>query len=418
MLADTLEANREKLIAHVPMQLRPEIETLRDSIIATRRDIHKHPELAFQEERTGRLVAERLRNLGYRVQDGVARTGVVADLVGSAPGPTIALRADMDALPIQETSDVEYKSVHAGVMHACGHDGHTAILLGAAEALRERAGELRGNLRLLFQPAEEGYGGAKVMIDEGALEGVDEVYGLHLWNYQPFGEIGVQAGPVMGASDEFNIHVHGVGGHGAAPQGTVDAIVIAAHLVTALQAIVSRNANPLDSAVVTVGQIQSGDNFNIIPHHAHLRGTARSYRPETRDLIERRMREICSGIAATFGARIECDYVRGYPATINDSAATARLEAAARRVLPEGVTPPYLSLGAEDFSYFAREKPGCFFFVGSAPHDREPLSVPHHCSHFDIDERALLVGASVFVQLIEDRLICGGDREPTAASTA
>ncbi len=389
------------------MNLRPEILARESSIVATRRDIHRHPELAFRETRTAALVADRLNSLGLKVRTGVAKTGVVADLVGAGPGPMIALRADMDALPIQETTDVAYQSVHSGVMHACGHDGHTAILLGAAEALTARARDLRGSVRFLFQPAEEGHGGARQMIAEGCLENVDQVYGLHLWNYQPFGEIGVQTGPVLGAADEFVIQITGRGGHGAAPQGTVDAVVVGAFLINAFQTVVSRNLNPLESGVVTVGMITSGDNFNIIARQATLRGTTRSYRAEVRDLLEKRIHEICQGVGAGFGARIECDFRRGYPATINDPEATRRIERAARRVMPGGVCAPYLSLGAEDFSYFARERPGCFFFVGSAPLDREPLSVPHHCSHFDIDERALLVGASVFVQLIDDLLIEG-----------
>lgn len=389
----------------MPLSIRPDILPLKERIIATRRDIHQHPELAFNEHRTASLVASRLRELGFEVQEGVGKTGVVGTLKGDSPGPTIALRADMDALPMQETGDLPYKSVHDGVMHACGHDGHTAMLLGAAEALRDHQPNLSGSVRFLFQPAEEGHHGAKFMVEDGALNGVKEVYGLHLWNYQPYGTVGVQAGPIMACSDKFLITVNGTGGHGAAPQGTVDAVVVASHLVVALQSIVSRNTNPLESAVVSVGQINGGSNFNIIADTVTLCGTARSYTEENRQLIKERMQAIVDGVGATFGATILLDYQDGYPVTINDPRPTATVQRAAETIAGEGAQPPYLSMGGEDFSYFANEVPGCYFFIGSAPTDREPMSVPHHCSHFDIDERALLVGASLYVQIALDALV-------------
>ncbi|SVC92497.1 uncharacterized protein METZ01_LOCUS345351, partial [marine metagenome] len=223
------------------IQIRPEIETLKQTIIDTRRDIHQHPELAFDEHRTSKLVAEQLQLLGIDVQTGVGKTGVVGTLKGNKQGKTIALRADMDALPIQETNDIPYKSQNAGIMHACGHDGHTAMLLGTAEALSKQTDKLKGTVKLLFQPAEEGQGGARYMIEDGALEGIDEVYGIHLWNYQKYGTLGVKPGPIMAAADIFEITIHGKGGHGAAPQGTKDAVVIAAQLIQTFQTIVSRN---------------------------------------------------------------------------------------------------------------------------------------------------------------------------------
>jgi amidohydrolase len=312
----------------------------------------------------------------------------------------------MDALPMQETSGLPFASINEGVMHACGHDGHTAMLLGVAEALVKRKDALRGNVRFIFQPAEEGYAGARFMVEDGAVEGVDEIYGAHLWNYQPFGTIGVRPGPIMAASDKFEIAVDGIGGHGACPQGTVDPIVVSAHLICALQTIVSRNTNPLESTVVTVGMIEGGTNFNIISDTVHLKGTARAYTEENRTLIKTRMAEIIDGIAKTFGATIRFDYQDGYPPTINaDAPAQYLLEAAQKVVGQRAAGEPYLSMGGEDFSYFAQEVPGCYFFIGSAPQDREPMSVPHHCSHFDIDERALSVGASVFIRIIEDRLM-------------
>lgn len=387
------------------LSIHPSVQNLEEEIVATRRDIHKHPELSFKEFRTAKLVSEKLQSLGIEVREQVGKTGVVGTLSGGKKGPTIALRADMDALPMQETSDVPYASIHEGVMHACGHDGHTAMLLGAAKVLSDKRDQIAGNVKFIFQPAEEGYAGAKYMVADGALEGVDEIYGIHLWNYQKFGTVGVKPGPIMAASDKFIIDIQGIGGHGACPQGTVDPIVVAAHLITALQTIVSRNTNPLESTVVTVGMMEGGTNFNIIPHHATLKGTARAYTEENRSLIKKRMAEITAGVGATYGAKITLDYQDGYPPTINaDEQAQVLLEAAQKIVGDTEAGYPYLSMGGEDFSYFAQEVPACYFLVGSAPLDREPMSVPHHCSHFDIDERALLVGASVFVQVIEDRL--------------
>ena len=387
------------------IHIKPEIKALKESIISTRRDIHQHPELAFDEHRTAKLVANRLQSLGIEVQTGVGKTGVVGILKGNGSGKTIALRADMDALPMQEINDIPYKSQNDGVMHACGHDGHTAMLLGAAEALSQKTDTLNGTVKFLFQPAEEGQGGARYMIEDGALDGVDEVYGIHLWNYQEYGTVGVKPGPILAAADLFEITVHGKGGHGAAPQGTKDAVVIASHLVQTLQTIVSRNTNPIESTVVTIGQINGGYNFNIIADTVTMKGTSRAYTEENRQLIKTRMAEIITGTEQIFGCKIEFDYEDGYPPTVNHPEESEKLLNAARLIVEDGAGVPYLSMGGEDFSYMLQKVPGCFFFVGSAPPDHEPLSVPHHCSHFDIDERALLVGSSVYLQLIERSLI-------------
>ncbi len=384
------------------IHIKPEIKALSDKIMSTRRDIHQHPELAFNEHRTAKLVAERLKSLGIDVQTGIGKTGVVGILKGNGSGKTIALRADMDALPMQETSDLSYKSQNDGVMHACGHDGHTAMLLGAAEALSQKKNKLKGTVKFIFQPAEEGQGGARYMIEDGALNGVDEVYGIHLWNYQEYGTVGVKPGPILAAADLFEITVHGKGGHGAAPQGTKDAVVIASHLVQTLQTIVSRNTNPIESTVVTIGQINGGYNFNIIADTVTMKGTSRAYTEENRQLIKTRMAEIITGTEQIFGCKIDFDYEDGYPPTVNHTIESEKLLNAARQIVDDGAGDPYLSMGGEDFSYFLQKVPGCFFFVGSAPQDREPLSVPHHCSHFDFDERALLVGSSVYLQLVED----------------
>ena len=387
------------------VKIRPEVAAIADDIIAIRRDIHKYPELGFDEHRTSGLVAEHLKDLGFDVATGIGKTGVIGDLKGNKGGPTIGLRADMDALPIQETGDIPYRSVNDGIMHACGHDGHTAMLLGAATVLKQFQEHLKGNIRFIFQPAEEGGGGARYMIEDGCLDTVDEIYGIHLWNYQKYGEVGIKDGPTMAAADEFAITIKGVGGHGATPQGTVDAVLVSAHLVTALQTIVSRNTNPLESTVVTVGQINGGHNFNVIADEVVLKGTARAYTEDNRQMIKSRMEEIINGIGRTFGADIEFTYMDGYPPTINNETAYEKLKISAKKVVGAGCGFPYLSMGGEDFSYYAQKIPGCFFFVGSAPIDREILTVPHHCSHFDIDENALLVGSSIFVQLIEDQLI-------------
>ena len=389
------------------IHIKPEIEAIKKTIISTRRDIHQHPELAFNEHRTAKLVAERLKSMGIDVQTGVGKTGVVGTLRGNNGGKTIALRADMDALPMQETGDLPYKSQNDGIMHACGHDGHTAMLLGTAEALSKKYDQLKGTVKFIFQPAEEGQGGARYMIEDGVLEGVDEIYGLHLWNYQKYGTVGVKPGPIMAAADLFEITIHGKGGHGAAPQGTKDAVVIAAHLIQTLQTIVSRNTNPIESTVVTVGKINGGYNFNIIADSVTLKGTTRAYTEENRQLIKTRMAEIIKGTEQTFDCTIDFEFEDGYPPTVNHLKESEKLLNAAKEITGDCAGAPYLSMGGEDFSYFLQKVPGCFFFVGSAPIDKEPLSVPHHCSHFDFDERALLVGSSVYTQLIENLLIKG-----------
>ncbi len=383
------------------VNIKSEIKSISNEIIKWRRHIHSYPELGMDLPNTAEFISEKLKSWEIDVRTKIGISGVVGT-ISEGSGPTIGLRADMDALPIQETGDVSYKSKNDGVMHACGHDGHTAMLLGAAKVLSENRSELNGSVRFIFQPGEEGYFGAKHMINDGCLEGVDEIYGIHLWNYQNFGEVGVKPGPILAAADKFIIKIKGIGGHGAAPQGTVDAVVVGSHLVNAFQTIVSRNTNPIESAVVTVGKFQSGNNFNIIADSAELTGTTRAYKEEVREMIIEKMKDIISGTEKIFGAEIELDYQKGYPPTVNNDSAYEKLISSAKKIVGENAKEPYLSMGAEDFSYFANEIPGCFFFVGSAPLDREPLSVPHHCSHFDIDERALLVGSSIFVQIVED----------------
>ena len=383
------------------MNIREEIINIKDSIIHWRRDFHQYPELAFKEFRTADVIIEELRSMGLDPKEKVGKTGVTADLK-CGNGPVIALRADMDALPIKETSGLEFSSKNTGVSHACGHDGHMAMLLGAARAISDNRKIYNGTIRFIFQPAEEGEGGARYMIEDGCLDGVDEIYGIHLWNYQKLGEVGVKDGPVLAAADMFDIKVKGIGGHGAAPQGTVDTVVVSSHLIQALQTIVSRNTNPLDSTVITVGKINGGHNFNIIADEVSLSGTARSYTEENRVLIKQRMKNIIEGIAKTYNAEITLDYRDGYPPTINHIAPTEKVLKASNRIVGQKAGMPYLSMGGEDFAYYLQKIPGCFFFVGSAPNENELFETPHHCSHFNMDEEALLIGPSVYLNLIDD----------------
>ena len=385
------------------INIKNEIQKISEHIYSYRRDFHQYPELSFQEYRTAETISKHLESFGIEHKTGVGKTGVVGEIV-FGDGPTIALRADMDALPIQEVGDLKYKSKNEGVMHACGHDGHMAILLGAANALSKNKELKKGKVRFIFQPAEEGAGGARYMIKDGCLDQVDEIYGLHLWNYQPVGEIGVKNGPIMAAADMFDIIIKGKGGHGATPQGTVDAIVVASNLITMLQTIVSRNTNPLDNTVVTIGEINGGQNFNVIADEVRLTGTTRAYTENNRNMIKKRMKDIIDGVSKSFGAEIVLKYKEGYPPTVNHEDPTKLVLEASSMVVGKGASYPYLSMGGEDFSYYLQKTPGCFFFVGSAPDKNNILSTPHHCSHFDIDERSLLIGASVYVNLIDNIL--------------
>tara|TARA_Y100000994_G_scaffold79021_1_gene65178 strand:+ start:1178 stop:2359 length:1182 start_codon:yes stop_codon:yes gene_type:complete len=387
------------------IKIHPLVQNIQNEIIDNRRYFHKHPELSFEEFNTLKVIEKKLINMGITNITKMAKTGLIADIKGSKNGKTIGLRADMDALPIQETSDLSFKSINDGVMHACGHDGHMAMLLGAAKIINEKKEKLNGNVRLIFQPAEEGPAGATYMIKDGALKDVDEIYGIHLWNYQKVGEIGVKPGPIMAAADMFEIEIHGKGGHGATPHGTIDAIVVASNLINSLQTIVSRNTNPIESTVVTIGMINGGYNFNVIADRVKLKGTSRSYTKKNRNIIKKRMNEIILGLEKMYGAKIILNYKDGYPPTINDPECANNVLSASNKIVGKGAGNPYLSMGGEDFSYYLEKIPGCFFFVGSCPLDQEPLSTPHHCSHFNIDETALLIGSSSFVTLIEDLLI-------------
>jgi amidohydrolase len=385
-------------------RLRDDIDEILPGVVADRRDFHQHPELAFQEVRTAGIVAERLRALGVEdVRTGIAQTGVTGLIHGTkGDGKTVLLRADMDALPILEENEVEYVSQTPGVMHACGHDAHTAMLLGVTRLLMDRRDDFAGTVKVLFQPAEEAPpGGAKAMIEAGVLENpaVDAVFGLHVAQELPVGEIRLRAGPAMAAADRFHLRIRGKGGHGARPQSTIDPIVIGAYIVTAMQTLVSRTVDPTEEAVVTVGTFKSGEAFNVIPDTAELGGTVRTFTPENRDLIEERIGTVARGIAQAMGAEVDYVYTRGYPATVNDAAMTELVrEEAAKVVGADNVLESPLLMGAEDFSYFLEARPGAFWFVGSNNPERG-LIWGHHHPRFDIDEATMGVGIESMVNV-------------------
>lgn len=376
-------------------KIRQEVDELLPGIIADRRHLHENPELGFQEFKTAEFVRQRLEQLGVEdIRTGIGGTGVTGLVKGTAEGAgrNVLVRADMDALPILEENEVDYASTNPGVMHACGHDGHTAILMGLARLLMDRRDQFSGTVKLCFQPAEElPPGGAQAMIKEGVMNEppIEAVFGLHLANETPVGKILVGSGPVMAAADGYTITIHGKGGHGAYPHGCIDPVVIGAQIVVALQSVVSRNTDPMDSAVVSNCVFQSGDAFNVIPDTAVLKGTVRTFKAETRDLMEERITEIAKTIAEGMGASATVDYVRGYPATINDEAMTelAR-ESAAAAVGEENVIAKPPAMGAEDMSYFQLEAPGSYFFVGSR-NEEKGYKWGHHHPKFDIDEESL-----------------------------
>ena len=377
-----------------------------EDVVALRRDFHAHPELGFQETRTAGIVAARLRALGLEVREGVGKTGVIGVLRGAKAGPCVLVRADMDALPVDEENGWEWKSKTPGKMHACGHDAHTAIGLCVARILAEEREQLAGTVKFMFQPAEEGMGGAGRMIGDGVLDNPrpDFALALHVWSSIEAGIIGVSPGPVMACADEFHARIVGQGGHGAMPEQTVDAIVVAAHIVTTLQSVVSRNVKPLDAAVVTVGKMQAGSTFNVIPGEAHLWGTTRAFAPDVRATLERRCREIVETLPLAFGGRGEWNFKRGFPAVVNDPAVTERLQSTFESVVgAQNVQPFEPTLGAEDMSLVLEQIPGCYFFVGGR-NEAIGATYPHHHPRFNIDETSLSVGTRAMVAAVKELL--------------
>ncbi|AXF56904.1 M20 metallopeptidase family protein [Salicibibacter kimchii] len=378
------------------------LEALFSDIVQWRRHLHTYPELSFHEVETPAFIAEKLETLGLEVKRNVGGRGVVAYLRGEKPGPTIALRADFDALPIEEENDISYKSQTPGVMHACGHDGHTAALLGVASVLAGKKNDINGAMVFLFQHAEEKPpGGAQEMIKDGCLEGVDVVYGAHVASDIPLGQVNVTSGPIMAAVDAFTIHVQGKGGHGARPHDTKDAVVAGTQLVTELQQIVARRVDPMDTAVVTVGIFQAGTAFNVIADSAHIEGTVRTFNQETREQIEEEIRSIVKGVETSTHVNCTVDYLNGYPTLVNHTRETALLGEVAADVLgDEAPISRPAHLGGEDFAFYLQERPGAFFHVGAMTND-EQTQFPHHHPRFNFDEEALLNIGKLFLGIVE-----------------
>jgi amidohydrolase len=392
--------------------------SIESKVIEWRRDFHKYPELGNQEFRTAKVIAKHLRSLGMEVTENVAVTGVVGVLKGGKPGPMVALRADMDALPVTERTDLLFKSVNTatyngqetGVMHACGHDSHMAILMGVAEVMASMKDQLKGSVKFIFQPAEEGVydadiAGAELMVKEGVMEDVDAIFGLHIWAQIEAGKIGYRSGPFMAAVDNLNVTITGTQAHGASPWSSVDPIVTSAQAIMGLQTILSRNVNITENpAVVTVGAIHGGIRHNIIPEKVEMIGTIRTFGDEQQALVHRRITEIITNIAESAGAKADVNIGKLYPSTVNPPELTAKVlpsvESAAGK---ENVIAMPPVTGAEDFSFFQREKPGFFFFLGGMKKGGDPLTTPsHHTPDFFIDESGFLLGVRTLSYLTVD----------------
>ncbi len=382
-----------------------EIKLLHDEMTEWRRDIHQHPELKFEENRTSDLVAAKLEEFGIEIHRGLAKTGVVGT-IRNGDGPSIGLRADMDALPLEEKNSFKHASSNPGKMHACGHDGHTAMLLGAAKHLAASK-NFKGTVNLIFQPAEEGGGGGELMIKEGLFEmfPVDSVYGLHNWPGMPAGTFGVGSGPIMAAADMFDLTINGRGGHAAFPDQCIDPIVVASQVVSALQTITSRNTHPVDSVVISVTQIHAGDAYNVIPDSVLMHGTVRTFQTETRDKIPSSMLRVAEGVCAAYGTTCELNYMSGYPATINSVPETEISAKAVVDLLGEDkiILNPTPSMGAEDFSYMLEARPGCYVWLGIGPGKGE-AGCMLHSSRYDFNDDVLPTGASYWVKLVENEL--------------
>jgi amidohydrolase len=375
----------------------------REQLVATRRDLHQHPELGFEERRTGALVAERLERLGYAVKTGVAKTGVVALRAGGGggggTGRCVLIRADMDGLPVDEANDVPYRSRHPGKMHACGHDGHVAI--GLEVARRLHAAALPGTIKFAFQPAEEISDGAEAMVREGVLEAptVHAAFGMHLWNDLPVGSIGLMSGPVMASVDQFEITILGKGGHAAAPHQAIDPVLIAAHVVTGLQSLVSRRRNPFEEGVVSVTQVSAGHAFNVIPGRAELRGTVRTFGGRFYEEAPQLVTDTAQGIARAFGAAAEVRYRRLSKPLVNDQHMTDLMKSVGEEIVGKThMVDGVRTMGGEDMSVYLAKVPGAFAFVGSAPPSGK--GAPHHSPTFDIDEGSLAIGAELLTRTV------------------
>jgi amidohydrolase len=387
------------------LPLRSEVEALRETVVATRRDFHEHPELSWHEQRTQRIIHERLTSLGLTDVRQIARTGVTGLVKGRKSGPCVLWRADMDALPVPEKSDLTVASKTENVMHACGHDTHMAIALGLAEALMARRDDFRGSVRFVFQPAEEAAGGAQACIADGVLSNprVDVALGLHISADIPLGAINVAPGPFFAAPTAFRITIEGRGGHAAAPHQSIDAVVVAAHAITALQTVVSRSMAPSDAAVLTVGKVAGGFRGNVIAESATMTGTIRTYTDAVRESMLRRTEEIVSGVCAAFGATYRFDHQTSCPPLVNDPEIAAFVKEQGEAYFGKGNILASPSMGAEDMGVFLQERPGCYFWLG-ARNESKGIAGRHHDSAFVVDEDALLVGVEFGLRLIEARL--------------
>jgi amidohydrolase len=374
------------------------VQEHKEQIVGIRRELHQIPETAYTEKKTSAWVADRLKAAGLEVRTGIAKFGVVGLLRTERPGPTLMIRADMDALPVTEQTGLPFSSAHAGAMHACGHDAHMAMVLGAALVLSKMKESLKGNVKFIFQPAEEGPGGAKPMIDEGVMENprVDYAVGCHLWPGIPEGTIGVKAGPVMAAMNRFDIRIIGSEGHGAMPHLCVDALEVGTQVVNALQRIVSRHMNPMKPTVVSIGAFHAGKAFNIIPGEAEMCGTTRTFDLEVWNSWEARMRKILQGVCDSMGARFELKFEFGYPPTINDPFMADLVGRCAEEVVGPGkVVEPEPTMGGEDMSYYLQKAKGCFFFLGVG----RPGCAPLHNAKFDFNEDVLLLGVETYCRI-------------------
>jgi len=384
------------------MPIKNRFAEMQADITAWRRDMHEHPEILFETHRTSALVAGKLRAFGCdEVVEGIGRTGVVGVIKGNGQnsGKTIGLRADMDALPIHEQTGLDYASKTPDAMHACGHDGHTAMLLGAAQYLSETR-NFDGTVVVIFQPAEEGGGGGREMCKDGMMDrwDIDEVYGMHNWPGRPVGEFAIRPGPFFAATDLLDIEFEGLGGHAAKPHETIDTTLMASHAVTALQSIVSRNADPIDRIVVSITSFETSSKaFNVIPQKVQIMGTVRTMSPEMRDLAEKRVSEICSGIAATFGGVARVDYQRNYPVMVNHDAQTEFAADVARSVSGQCDEAP-LVMGGEDFAFMLEERPGAYILVGNGD-----TAMVHH-PEYNFNDEAIPAGCSWWAEIVEQRM--------------
>ena len=383
-------------------RLSDDVRAVTSEVVSIRRDVHRHPEAGFKETRTADLIERRLAAIRVESKR-IAGTGILATIKGGKPGPTMLVRADIDGLPVTELNEVPYRSQVQGMMHACGHDGHVATALGAATVLAGRRDKLAGTIKFMFQPAEEGPGGAMPMIEAGILDKprVDASFAMHMWNDLPVGKIGARPGPVFASADEFTIRITGKGGHGAAPHQVIDPVVAAAHVTLALQTIVSRRTHPLKSAVVTVGQIHGGVRHNIISDTATLNGTCRALEKPVRAMIQKEIRAIAKGVSCALGADADIEWRDGYPPTVNDAKMTELVRAAAAEVVGKGnVVEQEITMGAEDMSYVLERVPGCYWLLGSA-NAKKGLDYPHHSARFDFDEESLPIGVQVWTKIAE-----------------